>query len=215
MSLRNWIADYYPETAENIVQRTRDPLDLLDHSLRKWMGLRPDVLSRYGLKVIRSSTEGPVKIVDMDDLEWYLPIDCNSCSLCCAYPDDDCSDCPLLLARGIPCDQKTDLAYIDETRAPFVSFFEDADPEPMIDLIEQARRMILRERTIVADQTMNHLDGIDPEPTPEPTTPAEPDSLWVRIKRLLSDYFGDPADPKTGLTSPFKSVILDPKDYPR
>ena len=125
-----WLARYYPETAEDCYARVgQDILALLQHSLKKWRGLRPKALEGYWLKVR--------KAVVLCSTGSVLDINSDSCALCWAFRDEHCWDCPLLELRdGVRCSASE---HTNDT-SPYMILLEDNDPEPMIKLLERAVR---------------------------------------------------------------------------
>jgi hypothetical protein len=121
MSLETWKAEFYPVEASEVAVG----LPAIEHSLRKWIGLRKENLVRHGLTNVRYC------IGESDDK--FLNINSNSCALCTHYIDQECSECPLVAVRGMTCDDD-----FDEVYAPYQTFGEKGDPEPMIALIQTA-----------------------------------------------------------------------------
>jgi hypothetical protein len=123
-----WLKRYYPETAEALYARVgTDRVALLRHALKKWRGLRPKVLERYGLTACNGKIEN-------DSWDVVLEIDWKSCTLCLAFMDMDCSGCPLAELRGTYCTEPAD------DPPPYAKFTAHHDPEPMIKLLERAIR---------------------------------------------------------------------------
>lgn len=129
MSYETWRAEFYPIDAE------RCPKDqAIQHSLRKWEGLRPENLERHGLTLTDLHS-----VAENGDTK--LGIDSESCALCIHYhlyeyereveleDDEYCLTCPLAIVRGdFPCDHKTQ----DEEHGPWQEWMRSANPEPMI-----------------------------------------------------------------------------------
>lgn len=130
MSLATWKAQYYPVPAQDCPKE-----QALEHSRRKWIGLRKENLEKHGLcygqHIGAIYAEGNASKLDIDG---------HTCALCAVYgpTDEDCGGCPLFLARGVRCDEShgNDAAQL----SPFHAFVDGdkADPEPMIALIERA-----------------------------------------------------------------------------
>jgi hypothetical protein len=131
MSECSWEKEFYPIEAGTIATRysrgEATLVDLVEHSLNKWIGLRRHNLEKHDVLEIN-----PWGYIDPPIL-----VTASTCSLCQAfyqpfneYDDDPCQKCPLYQARGnIPCDAERD----DEELAPYYEFFQgDETPEPMI-----------------------------------------------------------------------------------
>lgn len=120
----DWLNKYYPKPADEVGVRAA-----LQHSLRKWRGLR--VIGQYGI-----SQKGS-ELLDAD-LSFVLEISSDSCALCQHHLDEDnnCPKCPLSLIRDrVPCDR----ARPGETETPWKSWVVDENPEPMIRWLEKAK----------------------------------------------------------------------------
>lgn len=123
MSLESWKQLYYPITAEEAAKLS--PHGIIEHSLIKWRGLRPETLAEHGLWFSYSS---------LTDGTYVLPITGQSCSLCEKHYDyskdepDSCSSCPLAQLGASGTDCFTEYRHWRDTR----------DPEPMIALLEKA-----------------------------------------------------------------------------
>lgn len=129
MSLKTWIKEFYPVPANTV------PADqAAQHSLRKWIGARKENLERHGV------FKGYDKSIWA---EAEFEFNTDTCALCCHYYDifgcDPC--CPLIIVRGVQCDETTDRDNEDDKNSPFHSFSIAADPEPMIELLKQAVEM--------------------------------------------------------------------------
>lgn len=129
MSLESWKQEYYPVPANET-----DKSDAVAHSLRKWLGLRPEVLAAHSLVMFGC------RLCEKDNLGTGLYIDADSCALCHHYSpdsvyaeDDDteCERCPLYKARGGHVCHVDDVAA-GETETPFRAFTRTDNPEPMI-----------------------------------------------------------------------------------
>lgn len=139
MSAESWLKEFYPESAKAVVNAGASDLVLVKHALRKWRGLRFEMLKKHGLLLInRDIYVDPDYDPDYDMV--VLTIDGDSCSLCCRHYDGmDCLHCPLAIARnGVTCDN----AYADEMKSPYAIFSRNEDPEPMIKWLEQTEAML-------------------------------------------------------------------------
>ncbi len=131
MSLQSWKEEFYPIAAR---EAATDDATALAHSLQKWTGLRPENLQKHGMQQAGYSIT--------DGMEG-LCIDGNSCALCRFHDPDSlgepegCKDCPLYQVWGCSCDP-----YGEETYGPYRQFILLGDPEPMIDLIQEAINLL-------------------------------------------------------------------------
>jgi hypothetical protein len=131
MSDQSWIDEYYPVEAKDVSEA-----GALEHSLRKWRGLRPANLARHGL------SEPPI---------W---VDCTTCALCvqCSPHDNGCAKCPLYQVRGnVRCDRTRQ----DEKRAPYWEWTKRSNPEPMIQWLHRAEEKEIPGRPNGPKTTMN------------------------------------------------------------
>jgi hypothetical protein len=116
MSLETWKEEFYPVPADQVKAK-----DALEHSLRKWQGLRKEALEKHQL------THTKLHHIRCRASQRQLKIDSTSCALCFFYMDaNDCEDC-LLRPR---CDQTDD--------SPFCVWRISGDPEPMIAALKAA-----------------------------------------------------------------------------
>ena len=127
-ALEQWKAKYYPTPAADAT-----PQHAAAHSLKKWEGLRPEVLQEFGIKQYRSTLLGG------DD---EFPLRSNTCALCLNFIGDEsftedkqCAKCPLAIVRGgVPC--TAGMEY--ECRSPWDEMVRGNNPEPMIVWLKQA-----------------------------------------------------------------------------
>ena len=126
MSLQTWEEEFYPESAEEAAERGEAAA--VEHSLRKWEGLKEENRAQHGLEAYSRS------IVESAEPAKYLEIDEGTCALC--QMRVGCSPCPLYKARdGSACDRRR----FDEVKAPWNSWTDDRDPEPMIFWLKKAK----------------------------------------------------------------------------
>lgn len=131
MSLETWKAEFYPIPADKVKKK-----DTLEHSLRKWEGLRKENLEKHGVKL-----SGPM-LTGLDGLG-YMLIASESCALCVMAEKEAigemrppranasyCGKCPLYQLDKTSCDFMEGNPYNALTRA--------GNPEPMISLITRA-----------------------------------------------------------------------------
>lgn len=146
MSLESWEAEFYSTDPE-----TTAPEGAVAHSLRKWMGLRQDAMQRHGVSV-KDARLG-------DGGRDWLGIDSSSCALCVHHlndfwPDEEdhedpdetrprCDGCPLVAVLGRSCDDDVfdDNGERVVEKAPYFTFVEHNDPEPMIAALEAAAKL--------------------------------------------------------------------------
>ena len=126
MSLQTWEEEFYPESAEEAAERGEAAA--VEHSLRKWEGLKEENRAQHGLKAYSRS------IHESAETAKYLEIDEGTCALC--QMGVGCSPCPLYKARGgSACDRRR----FDEVKAPWYAWTDDRDPEPMIFWLTKAK----------------------------------------------------------------------------
>lgn len=121
-----WIEEFYPVEAE---QAAGSDAEALQHSLKKWQGLRPENLGKHG--VIR----GPFTTLHAAGSEDPLIyVDGSSCALCKRY-EAGCKPCPLYAANGgRTCAESGPL----ENVSAWGAYVRYGSPERMIALIERA-----------------------------------------------------------------------------
>jgi len=127
MSLESWKQLYYPISADKAAELS--PVEVIQHSLTKWRGLRTAVLDEHGVWV-----DGLVLLTDGTNAPKFQTTGLT-CSLCAKYYDhsaDDeviaCSSCPLAQLGASGTDCFTEYRHWRTTH----------DPEPMIQLLEKA-----------------------------------------------------------------------------
>jgi hypothetical protein len=114
MSVMTWLKEYYPVAASQVPEA-----EALEHTKRKWVGLRLRNLQRHGL------SQPPI------------PVNSATCALCTHYlpraAGDPCTECPLYKVRqGVRCDTATRTEEMSPYRA-----WKDNNAEPMIGWLEQ------------------------------------------------------------------------------
>lgn len=122
-TFEDWKQEYYPVPAGAV---TRE--EAAAHSLRKWEGLRPEVLREHGLYVRNA-------VLRYGEHQTLLSIDAFSCALCVHHAlqidGDGCRSCPLFQVLGNrTCDGQEEEEY--PNTAPYSIFANTDDPEPMI-----------------------------------------------------------------------------------
>lgn len=133
MSVKTWKEEFYPVPAVDV-----PAAEAAAHSLRKWIGARPENLARHDVRL--NGETGSV----MDDTDDRVRFTSVTCALCARFFDienienqsEACRQCPLALARGgVSC---TDVIE-DEDESPFYMLTSDKpSPEPMISWLEKA-----------------------------------------------------------------------------
>ena len=135
MSLETWKKEFYPVEADSPEVQS-SARAAIEHSLRKWRGLRPEALLKHEVRL-----EGPYnkEVVDVDDPACErFAVGGNSCALCHLSGFYICDDCPVVKVSGMACDHAEN---IDEVTAWEV-YVHDADPEPMIAQLEKALALV-------------------------------------------------------------------------
>lgn len=122
MSLKTWKKEFYPKAPT----KKMTVREALEHSIRKWEGLRPENLERH--EVLRSKYYWLADEANMDTFD----INADSCALCKKFylMDYECTDCPLYQQLGKRCDAND--------RSPYVIWRTKGNPEPMIKALKKA-----------------------------------------------------------------------------
>jgi hypothetical protein len=88
MSLQTWKDEFYPVRAKDC------PIeDAIDHSIRKWEGMRQENIDKHGIKLV----SGVLESVPFDMKE-VLYINASTCALCHYYAKEGpygCAACPI------------------------------------------------------------------------------------------------------------------------
>lgn len=128
MSLQSWMDEFYPEDAGDFYNAGATSVELVEHSLRKWRGLRGEALERHHVEL---GHLGHV-VGYLDDGIGYVEIDGSSCALCHRYAHprnlSDCVGCPLQEV-SMNCNLDGSHWWI---------WKDEHDPEPMISCLEDA-----------------------------------------------------------------------------
>lgn len=136
MSLATWKKEFYPVEADS-PEAQASARAAIEHSLRKWRGLRPEALLKHEVRL-----EGPhhKEVVDAGRADERQGISSRSCALCVRFDDagGNCDGCPIVKVSGMACDHAEN---IDEVTAWEV-YVHDADPEPMIAQLEKALALV-------------------------------------------------------------------------
>ncbi len=133
MPYESWYKEFYPTDADSD-EASKSPIS---HSLRKWIGLRKENLSRHDVHL-------DFHAIKSEDGHTCLSIDADSCALCAVYYETKsrvgkCVECPLYQIRGASCDTIYGEDWDEDTpESPYHRLVNDGDPEPMIKLLERA-----------------------------------------------------------------------------
>lgn len=116
MSLKSWTDEFYTISANEVLKK-----DAVAHSLKKWIGLRPEHLERHGLELNLEK-----RCIKSSDEEF--DIDADTCALCVHYFNilSHCFACPLS-NNGYTC-------Y--NLNKPYYIWISTGNPEPMIKALE-------------------------------------------------------------------------------
>jgi len=146
MSLQTWKQEFYPITAKCVAENENSTIEeVIQHSLRKWIGLRPKNLKKHGLEKLTLNTIGPASILEKGNLDYdeteVFGIGSQNCSLCILY-HSNCEYCELAKARnGESCCTRW-----ASSKSSYLIFMETADPEPMIKDLQKALEMSRRSK---------------------------------------------------------------------
>lgn len=123
MSLKSWKKEFYRKPANEVSRE-----NALQHSLRKWIGLKPSNRKKHGVKLSQSDL---VEIWDKTNIVFC--IDSSSCALCQHFIniDDNCPGCPLVTSGGVCCAC---------SESPYNLFLDKGAVAPMIRALEKTRR---------------------------------------------------------------------------
>jgi len=141
MSIKTWKEEFYPVKP----RKSMTTKEAIEHSLRKWEGLRKSNLNKHGL--IRGFW-GDAILEGGDEFE-RMTIGSDSCALCKKFyssseieaDEDDgnfivvdkCSKCPLAHVLGEPCDGRGD-------QSVYGKWVDSGNPVPMIAALKKALR---------------------------------------------------------------------------
>ena len=142
MSIETWKDEFYPIPADDKRLRTR--VACLEHSIRKWVGLRKANLKKHGCF---ASTRTLPNIEDKDGNCFYVSM--SSCALCVRWgcEDGSRSSCPIVQALGFSCDSAEGFGTSLWDRWNW-----DSDPEPMIRALRKVLRAIKAELAAAKDR---------------------------------------------------------------
>lgn len=130
MSVESWKAEFYLVDAQDRSVRSVDAA--LDHSLRKWEGLRKKNLEKHELVQVGTSLFEALPDGTHDEDGPELRIEGETCALCvhfsCSLSYSFKSACPLDAERGAPCDVERE----DERNSPYHAWSKYGHAGPMI-----------------------------------------------------------------------------------
>lgn len=133
MNLKDWLKEYYPQKVTKKLVKSMTWKQAVEHSLRKWRGLRKEVLKKYGLEKDRT---------EISDGKSYIVINYKTCALCKKSSDPrndgviNCDLCPLPRVLGYnPCTDP----------GPYTKFGWDGDANPMIRALEKTLKALTEE----------------------------------------------------------------------
>lgn len=130
MSLNSWKKEFY---IGRVRSAGKDPLKAVEHSLRKWEGLRPNNLKKHGMIISHAEVYNP-------KTHNSLPIDCTTCALCHSTLDEydsiDCNECTITKATGSRC---------DGNNSPYSALLDDGNPKKMIKVLKKSQAYLKKE----------------------------------------------------------------------
>lgn len=144
--IESWKKEFYHIPAR---KAAGDDLTAVEHSLKKWMGLRKENLDKH--KVAQRGKT----IFSIDD---ELRVSNKTCALCIGHLQEQedvrqspCASCPLYKVRGGyacdhagPDDPNLDPNHYPYRRvSPFEFFVYFNDPEPMIRWLEKTKEFVI------------------------------------------------------------------------
>lgn len=137
MTIETWTKEYFVPIGD-VEIRVMDDIELTEHCLTKWKGLRRDKRIEHEL-----SLTGWANSLE-DKLGNVLQMGGVSCSLCrIHYNAGKCTFCPVRFQRGgVRCDDELS----GERLSPWDNWTSNsANPEPMIELLEATLKTLKEE----------------------------------------------------------------------
>jgi len=130
MSIETWKPEFYPIPADDKRLRTR--VACLEHSIRKWIGLRETNLEKHGCTFHIGT--GFVEFHGGVYGKFFF-VDDSSCALCVRWYQRDgrCRPCPIVRVTGRTC------------QTAWAPWIRHGDPEPMIRLLRKVLRSVKAE----------------------------------------------------------------------
>ena len=112
MCLQSWKEEFYPILASDV-----DEQDALQHSLQKWIGLRPENLEKHNVVLFDHTVRDKFQLGGCD----FVMIAASSCALCVHYSvrSEECSKCPL-----INCGRQFRVFVLSDNDQPMLDLFE-------------------------------------------------------------------------------------------
>ena len=126
-----WLRKAYPVPASDPAAIETE-LAAAQHSLNKWLHLRPEVLKEHGLRI---NSVGNVHEIAAGHSGSVLNIDSLTCALCERH-DLRCNECSLKRITGQGCNSES----------PWGEYVRTNDPEPMIAALQQTVDALKREQ---------------------------------------------------------------------
>lgn len=117
MSLESWEDEFYPMTAKETLSANLSMIEIIKHSLKKWIGLKKENIDKHDINSNPFCND-------------RFEVNEDSCSLCVKYYREhsllgECRDCPIVKATGKTCLRS------------FEIFEDNYLPEPMIDILKE------------------------------------------------------------------------------
>jgi hypothetical protein len=137
MSLASWKKEFYRIPASKVSKR-----NALQHSLKKWIGLKPCNRKKHKVSLVYGSLVDDSDVVAFEEgcRNGYIEIDSfdidnTTCALCkhffsSKYLDNHCKDCLLVKANFMSC---------EDDYSPFDLFVNKGLVSPMITALEKAQ----------------------------------------------------------------------------
>ncbi len=150
MSVRSWCKEFYPVTPHLVEEE-----DAIDHSLQKFIGLRPENLLKHDVR-----KNGNTIVYDNYKKKYNMPredyvdsnrnnviINASSCALCHHHMDKDilvdyCSACPIY---GYNKSKGFDEPH-ESCHEEYMYWHEGLGPEKMIQLLENTIKWIEQQK---------------------------------------------------------------------
>lgn len=117
---------FYPSSAQ--AYRAATTAGCVRHSLRKWLGLRPEVLELFNLRWKAERLDSSVVFIPEKKKAGVFYVTSYSCALCVTFPG--CEGCPLFRQLGGSCSLDLGGPRV------FDVFYATGNPEPMIDQLK-------------------------------------------------------------------------------
>lgn len=131
MSIASWKKEFYHHPSKRKLKKMK-PSQVVELSLKKWIGLTTTNLNRHKVKVSNVTNCMIPAHRPLYSRSRFMPAGGLHCTLCSVYWNDfSCGICPLLrLRNGDPCYRGIN--------NPYGQFIKSGNPKPMIDLLAKA-----------------------------------------------------------------------------